>query len=61
MFVKNFGQRKNRQSNGSTAACFIGDIGGFVGRHDPSICLAMQCNERKGTRKTRNFKSLTRG
>jgi hypothetical protein len=53
--------RKNLQSNGSTAACLLGEIGGLIAFHVPSFCLAMQCIDRNGTRKTRYFKSLIRG
>jgi hypothetical protein len=53
--------RKNLQSNGSTAACLFGEIGGFVAFHVPSVCFVIQCMDKKGTRKTRNFKSFIRG
>ncbi len=53
--------RKNLQSNGSTAACLFGEIGGFVAFHVPSVCLVIQCIDKNGTCKTRNFKSLIRG
>ena len=43
------------------AVCLIGEMGGFVAFHVPSICLATQCIDRKGTRRTRNFNSLILG
>lgn len=60
-FKKYIFYRKNLHSNGSTAAYLFGKIGGFVAFHVPSFCLATQCIDRNGTRKTRNFKSLIRG
>jgi len=49
--------RKNLQSNDSNAPFLLGVVGGLIAFHEPSICFSTQCNDKNGTRRTRNLRS----